>query len=68
WNQWAVGSRGWLRVSENMNPFIDLFLNEWPMERLKDWIEFVNEPGRESELDDLRLSAQRVATSEEKTG
>jgi hypothetical protein len=30
------------------------FLNEWPMERPKDWIEFVNGSESESELDDLR--------------
>ncbi len=35
------------------------FLNEWPMERPKDWIEFVNGSERESELDNLRSSAQR---------
>jgi putative transposase len=34
------------------------FLNEWPMERPKDWIEFVNGSERESELDKVRSSAQ----------
>ena len=29
------------------------------MERPKDWIEFVNDSERESELEDLRSSAQR---------
>ena len=29
------------------------------MERPKNWIEFVNDSERESELDDLRSSAQR---------
>jgi putative transposase len=29
------------------------------MERPKDWIQFVNEPERESELEDMRSSAQR---------
>jgi putative transposase len=35
------------------------FLNEWPMERPKDWLEFVNGSETESELANLRLSAQR---------
>ena len=34
-------------------------LSQWPMERPKDWIQFVNEPERESELEDMRSSAQR---------
>ena len=34
-------------------------LSYWPMERPKNWIEFVNDSERESELDDLRSSAQR---------
>ena len=34
-------------------------LSQWPMERPKDWIEFVNDSERESELEDLRSSAQR---------
>lgn len=35
------------------------FLNAWPTERPKSWIEFVNGSESESELDDLRSSAQR---------
>src|SRR5438552_15751691 len=35
------------------------FLNAWPMERPQNWIELVNEPDKTSELDDLRLCAQR---------
>ena len=34
-------------------------LSQWPMERPKDWIQFVNEPERESDLEDMRSSAQR---------
>jgi putative transposase len=34
-------------------------LSQWPMERPKDWVDFVNESERESELEDLRSSAQR---------
>ena len=34
-------------------------LSQWPMERPRDWIEFVNDPERESELEDLRSSAAR---------
>jgi putative transposase len=35
------------------------FLSQWPMEQPDDWLEFVNGSERESELDDLRSSAQR---------
>ena len=35
------------------------FLSPWPMERPQNWIELINEPDKASELDDLRLSAQR---------
>jgi putative transposase len=34
-------------------------LSQWPMERPKDWNQFVNEPERESELEDMWSSAQR---------
>jgi len=34
-------------------------LSQWPMERPKDWADFVNASERESELADLRTSAQR---------
>jgi hypothetical protein len=34
-------------------------LSQWPMERPRAWINFVNESERESELEDLRSSAQR---------
>ena len=34
-------------------------LSYWPMERPKNWIQFVNDSERVSELDDLRSSAQR---------
>jgi putative transposase len=35
------------------------FLSLWPMERPPNWIEWVNQPDKASELDDLRSSAQR---------
>jgi putative transposase len=35
------------------------FLSPWPMERSLNWIEWVNQPDKASELDDLRSSAQR---------
>jgi putative transposase len=35
------------------------FLSPWPMERPQNWIEWINEPDKASELDDLRSSAQR---------
>ena len=35
------------------------FLTDWPMERPPNWIEFVNGAENESELNDLRSSAQR---------
>ena len=35
------------------------FLNEWPMERPQGWIEVVNGPEGQSELDTLRASTQR---------
>ncbi len=35
------------------------FLAEWPMERSRQWLQWVNETERESELEDLRSSAQR---------
>jgi putative transposase len=38
------------------------FLSPWPMERPQNWIELVNDPDKISELDDLRLSAQRGRT------
>jgi putative transposase len=34
-------------------------LSQWPMERPKDWADFVNALERASELEDLRSSAQR---------
>jgi putative transposase len=34
-------------------------LSQWPMERPKEWIQFVNEREQESELEDMRSSAQR---------
>jgi REP-associated tyrosine transposase len=34
-------------------------LSQWPMGRPKDWVDFVNKSERESELEDLRSSAQR---------
>jgi hypothetical protein len=39
------------------------FLNEWPMEQPKDWIEFVNGSERESELDDLGSGVTRSASA-----
>ena len=38
--------------------FIDL-INQWPVERPKDWVGFVNGSEKESELDHLRSAAQR---------
>ena len=38
--------------------FFDM-INHWPVERPPDWIEFVNGTERKSELEDLRLAAQR---------
>jgi putative transposase len=35
------------------------FLSPWPMERPQNWIEWINEPDKASELDELRSSAQR---------
>ena len=35
------------------------FLSPWPMERPQNWIEWINEPDKASELDDLRSCAQR---------
>ena len=35
------------------------FLSPCPMERPQNWIELANEPAKTSELDELRLSAQR---------
>ncbi len=35
------------------------FLAEWPMERPRQWLQWANETERESELEDLRSSAQR---------
>ena len=46
-----------LKLPEDGEPF-DI-LSQWPMERPKDWIEFINDSERESELEDLRSSAQR---------
>lgn len=46
------------RLAQN-NPILSEFLSEWPMERPQRWIEFVNEPDKEEELDYLRCSAQR---------
>jgi putative transposase len=34
-------------------------LAEWPVERPSQWLQWVNEPERESELEDLRCGAQR---------
>ncbi|MPZ77836.1 MAG: hypothetical protein GEU77_15075 [Deltaproteobacteria bacterium] len=36
------------------------FLNEWPMERPKDWIELVNGSETDTELGDLRLSRRVI--------
>jgi putative transposase len=38
--------------------FFDL-INQWPVERPPNWIEFVDGTERESELEDLRSAAQR---------
>ena len=35
------------------------FLTEWPMERSRQWLQWVNETERVSDLEDLRSSAQR---------
>lgn len=35
------------------------FLAEWPVERPRQWLQWVNETERETELEDLRCSAQR---------
>ena len=35
------------------------FLSPWPMERPQNWIEWINERDKASELDDLRSCAQR---------
>jgi len=34
-------------------------INEWPLERPKDWVGFVNDAEKESELEDMRSAAQR---------
>jgi hypothetical protein len=38
--------------------FFDM-INHWPVERPPNWIEIVNVTERKSELEDLRLPAQR---------
>jgi putative transposase len=48
-----------LHRSAQKKPRPPEFLSEWPMERPKRWIELVNEPDRETELDAGRCSAQR---------
>ena len=41
------------------NPKLLDFLSEWPLERPRRWIQWVNETDKEVELEDLRCSAQR---------
>ncbi len=40
-------------------PKLSEFLSEWPVERPRQWIRWVNETERAAELEDLRCSAQR---------
>lgn len=54
--QWRWSSLWWraqgdLKFSE--------FLSEWPVERPRHWIKWVNETEKEADLEDLRCSAQR---------
>ncbi len=41
------------------DPKLSEFLSEWPVERPRQWIKWVNETERATELEDLRCSAQR---------
>jgi len=41
------------------DPRLVEFLAEWPVERPRHWLQWVNETERETELDDLRCSVQR---------
>lgn len=50
-------SSGWRRAQNN--PGLLAFLAEWPVERPRDWFEWINVAERESDLDDLRCCAQR---------
>jgi len=53
---WRWSSAGRLNQDDATLPDC---LSPWPMERPRNWIEFVNAPDKTSELDDLRLSARR---------
>jgi len=52
--QW---SRLWRFLRENEKA--PVILSPWPMKRPREWVKFVNGSERESELEDLRSSAQR---------
>jgi len=52
--QWSSLWR-WVRN----DPKLLEFLGEWPVERPREWLQWVNERERETELEDLRCSAQR---------
>ena len=54
--QWQWSSL-WRFLREDGKP--SGILSQWPMERPKGWADFVNASERESELEDLRSSAQR---------
>ena len=47
----------WRREQED--PKLSEFLSEWPVERPRQWIKWVNESERAAELQDLRSCAQR---------
>jgi putative transposase len=54
--QWRWSSL-W-RLAHNQ-PGLSQYLSDWPMERPESWVHFVNEPEKQTELDNLRCSAQR---------
>ncbi|MEX0803659.1 MAG: transposase [Candidatus Binatia bacterium] len=56
----------WRFLREDGRP--SKILSPWPMERPRAWINFVNESERESELEDLRSSAQRGRLFGSETG
>ena len=47
----------WRRVQRD--PKLVEFLSEWPVERPRGWVKWVNGPDKAADLEDLRCSAQR---------
>ena len=44
---------------EQKDPKQSEFLSDWPMERPRQWVQWINQTEREAELEDLRCCAQR---------